>query len=507
MPYPDQSALATETTTWFNDYYKLAPGTFNVGKDAVLNTGWTLLLDEYEYFVGTYGDDKGANALRAVSKYGWDVLDGPAIMNGGFGDDEIIGSRRGDLLDGDEGDDTLNGGQGDDYLFGAKGADTYIVGENKDILRDDEDGQGSVRTTGGYVFTGGTQINANAWKSADGSVTYIRSGNQLKIVKDGNFYNRTTIEAFDFAMASATDYLGIHLQKKDEDDGPGAGGPGGGGAGGAAGDGISWTRKRDPLVLDLDGDGIELTTSSAAVLFDHNADGIKTGTQWVKADDGILVRDLNGNGTVDSGRELMGDQTIITTLNAQGQSISTLAANGFEALRALDADALGDANGMFDANDVAYGELKVWRDLNQDGVSQANELQTLADAGVTAINLTQTPTQVTQGKSSFTKTVAGVDANGDPLTISTEQTVQNINFRENAFVRAFADDPAITTEAAALPQMQGAGLVRDLGGSPKADKCSKYDQNSYKTRSCQCIHKGRSWDDFLEKNLTQLINS
>ena len=127
--------------------------------------------------------------------------------------------------------------------------------------------------------------------------------------------------------------------------------------------------------------------SASSFLFDHNADGLKTGTQWTKGDDGILVRDLNGNGTIDSGRELFGDQTQISSVNAAGQTITTLATHGFAALKALDKDAAGLADGTFNASDVAYAELKVWRDLNQDGISQSNELLGLAEYDVFAINL------------------------------------------------------------------------------------------------------------------------
>ncbi len=38
-----------------------------------------------------------------------------------------------------------------------------------------------------------------------------------------------------------------------------------------------------------------------------------------------MVRDLNGNGTIDSGRELFGDNTILT----RGPNAGQLAANGF----------------------------------------------------------------------------------------------------------------------------------------------------------------------------------
>lgn len=55
----------------------------------------------------------------------------------------------------------------------------------------------------------------------------------------------------------------------------------------------------DPLVLDLDNDGIEtIGIANTVVVFDHDGDGIKTGTGWVNSDDGFLVLDRNGNGTI-----------------------------------------------------------------------------------------------------------------------------------------------------------------------------------------------------------------
>jgi hypothetical protein len=51
---------------------------------------------------------------------------------------------------------------------------------------------------------------------------------------------------------------------------------------------------------------------------------------------------------------------------------------------------LKKADGVVDAADARFGELRVWRDLNQNGVSDAGELQTLADAGITSIALTRT---------------------------------------------------------------------------------------------------------------------
>jgi hypothetical protein len=141
-----------------------------------------------------------------------------------------------------------------------------------------------------------------------------------------------------------------------------------------------WIR-RDPLAIDLDGDGIETVGVDAGVLFDHNADGIETGTGWLKGDDAFLVIDRNGNGVIDSGRELFGVDTVVGT---DSQDKPIYATDGFDALKSIDSN--GD--GVFNASDAQYANVCLWQDSNQDGVSQANELISLSDAGITGIDLT-----------------------------------------------------------------------------------------------------------------------
>jgi hypothetical protein len=174
-----------------------------------------------------------------------------------------------------------------------------------------------------------------------------------------------------------------------------------------------WTLPRDPLVLDLDGDGIETVGIDplAPILFDHDADGVKTGTGWIQSDDGLLVIDVNGNGTIDSGRELFGDNSLLyTALDGP-----VYAADGYAALRAQDSDSDGVVNSL-DAN---FNQLRVWRDLNQDGISQAGELQTLSQAGIASIGVTGTATNTNLGNGntqvasgSFTRTNGSTGQSG-----------------------------------------------------------------------------------------------
>ncbi|STZ07745.1 Uncharacterised protein [Moraxella caprae] len=133
----------------------------------------------------------------------------------------------------------------------------------------------------------------------------------------------------------------------------------------------------DPLALDLDGDGIETIAHDKLkkAVFDHDGDGIAHATGWVKKDDGILVLDRNGDGVINDGREVFGDSTILRT----GET----AKHGYEALADLDSD----GNGKINADDAKFNELRVWRDLDSDGVSDVGELFGLHELGIGALNL------------------------------------------------------------------------------------------------------------------------
>jgi Ca2+-binding RTX toxin-like protein len=212
--------------------------------------------------------------------------------------------------------------------------------------------------------------------------------------------------------------------------------------------------RRDPLALDLDGDGLEtIGTGTNPVLFDHDGDGVRTGTGWVKGDDAFLALDRNGNGTIDNGGELFG---VDTTL-ASGQK----AANGFAALADLDSN----HDGLFSALDAQYANVKIWRDLNQDGISQSNELSTLAAAGITSISLVSTATSIALGNGNvqsaagtYTRTSGQAGSVGEFTTARTG----NLDLAQNPFYREFTDHIPLTEQAQALPGMQGAGMVRDL---------------------------------------------
>jgi hypothetical protein len=209
--------------------------------------------------------------------------------------------------------------------------------------------------------------------------------------------------------------------------------------------------RRDPL--DLDNDGLETLGINAAapILFDHDGTGIKTASGWLKPDDAFLVLDRNGNGLIDSGRELFGDATV----KSNGQ----LARDGFDALADLD----GNADGQISTLDSAYARLKLWRDLNQDGVSQANELSTLGQAGIASIKVVSSAHSQTLANGNEIADL-GTFTRSDGSTGTTGEItgrLADINLANNPFYRQFTDT-LDTAAVADLPDLQGSGAVRDL---------------------------------------------
>lgn len=139
-----------------------------------------------------------------------------------------------------------------------------------------------------------------------------------------------------------------------------------------------------PIVIDTAGNGFNLTNAGNGVLFDITNDGVKEKLSWTAAssDDAWLALDRNGNGGIDDGRELFGSSTF-QPYPAEGET-----KNGFRALAVYDKPAQGGNNdNQIDSGDAVFNRLKLWRDLNHNGISEANELQSLTDSDIRVIEL------------------------------------------------------------------------------------------------------------------------
>jgi hypothetical protein len=139
--------------------------------------------------------------------------------------------------------------------------------------------------------------------------------------------------------------------------------------------------KCSPLVIDLANNGIELGEAGVGVYFDINSDGIRDHLQWVRrgGDEGFLAMDRSGNGLVDNGSELFG---VGTPLELEGRN----APNGFVGLAQYDQRRLGgNDDGLITDADAIWPQLRIWLDLDADGVATYPEMRTLKSYGITAL--------------------------------------------------------------------------------------------------------------------------
>ncbi|MGM4884618.1 calcium-binding protein [Rhizobium sp. 62_C5_N11_2] len=205
---------------------------------------------------------------------------------------------------------------------------------------------------------------------------------------------------------------------------------------------------QDPLVLDLDGDGIELTAlDRSKSKLDLDNDLYAESSGFVGKDDGVLVRDLNGDGKITGSDEMFGNATT----------------SGLAALALLD----GNHDGKVDANDSgladfngdgtvtsadSFSSLLVWQDANENHRTDTGELKSVVDRGITSIN-------VTPNTGTTTQTV-----NGNTITSTAGYTLADGTVRTIADVLLSLDNQNTTYVGAPIQVSQSVLDLADLKG-------------------------------------------
>ncbi|MCW5735037.1 MAG: calcium-binding protein [Enhydrobacter sp.] len=203
-------------------------------------------------------------------------------------------------------------------------------------------------------------------------------------------------------------------------------------------------RLLDPIVIDMDGDGVELVSRAAAnVYFDMDGDGIKELTGWLGKDDALLAIDENKNGTIDNINELIGD----------------LVRSGSVELASYDLN--GDR--IIDRKDAIFGKLRAWIDANSNGLTDAGELKTMAEAGIKSFDLRFTD--------------VGFEVEGN--RIHEQSTFEWTNGQTGTVVDAWFDVSNVATSSGvtttgnaaidALPDIRGYGDVDSLRAAMAAN--------------------------------------
>ncbi|MFF0948121.1 beta strand repeat-containing protein [Rhizobium leguminosarum] len=147
-----------------------------------------------------------------------------------------------------------------------------------------------------------------------------------------------------------------------------------------------------PVLLDLDGDGhvdlrpIDLTNMVAPPTFDWDGDGVRDTTAWVGPSDGFLAIDLASDGAagpdgvIDQAKELA--FSLWAEQDGAAGSISDL--DGVRLVFDTNHD------NVLNSDDERWNEFRIWRDSNQNGLTDQGELLTMTDAGIKLINLMPT---------------------------------------------------------------------------------------------------------------------
>jgi Ca2+-binding RTX toxin-like protein len=133
------------------------------------------------------------------------------------------------------------------------------------------------------------------------------------------------------------------------------------------GDTTTWR----PVVLDMSGNGIQITPKAqSGVAFNVDDSGYLKSTDWIGSGDAFLTLDRTDSGSIDTSSDLFSNGQV------------GLDRRGLAGLAWVDAN----DNGVIDASDPVFSQLRIWQDANGDGVAQPSEMLTMQQAGITSLN-------------------------------------------------------------------------------------------------------------------------
>jgi hypothetical protein len=195
-----------------------------------------------------------------------------------------------------------------------------------------------------------------------------------------------------------------------------------GGDGGGGGCQGQCCNPPSPIIIDTIGEGFQLTSEPNGVFFDIRGNGMPVSVAWTarSSRNAFLALDRNGNGRIDSGKELFGNFT------AQPESPDP---NGYLALAVFDRlENGGNGDGVIDDRDEVYSKLLLWIDENHDGISQPEELHHLWELGVYSLSLKYSDSPYTDIFGNQFRYKGKVNPLGQPPTDHADRTSYDVFF-------------------------------------------------------------------------------
>lgn len=177
--------------------------------------------------------------------------------------------------------------------------------------------------------------------------------------------------------------------------------------------------------------------------FDGRGQAVKTG--WIGPGTGFLVLDSDNQGLVTDGRQLFGNRT----LDGDPRTLT-----GFAALAKLD----DNGDGLIDQRDAGWAKLRVWLDKKPDGLVGLNELYSLEQLKIVALELKPRAEDKFLWNQNYLHSRASfIYANGR------RGHLDEIFFQHLPYARQYKDGPTVSPEIVALaPDIRGSGIMRDF---------------------------------------------
>ncbi|MGF6149387.1 subtilisin-like proprotein convertase family protein [Pseudomonas fluorescens] len=226
----------------------------------------------------------------------------------------------------------------------------------------------------------------------------------------------------------------------------------------------------DPLLLDLTGNGVHMTDIRDGVLFDTDHSGTLKRSGWADRTTGMLVID-DGSGQIKDVSQMFSEY-YGGKAGVNGAAGETKFKDGFAALASEDAN----KDGVIDQKDPIWSKLRVWVDGTHDAKVDAGELKTLAELGITQINVraASSNAEIRDGNKvlatgSFTingknQEALAVDFLGDPVsnTLSTQGSGTRVTSTTNGITTTAYASQSATGETLNAAQL---GVSNLYGGS------------------------------------------